>query len=164
MTRTILTAATLVGISATLVAATHYPNHSIPPACRLNGVWDRVATIQAHKRTPFSGGIQRKMLTNKNFMWAFLESRRDTLPLKTVADTARYYGMSGGAGRYQVVGSKYIEHLDMFVDPKFEGKSLTATCRVEGNTWYHTFLNSDLGDTTLAGRRDSVTEVWRRVE
>ncbi len=164
MTRTILTAAALVGISASLVAAAHYPNHSTPPACRLNGVWDRVATIQADKRTPFSGGIQRKMLTNKNFMWAYLASRRDTLPLKTVADTARYYGMSGGAGRYQVVGSKYIEHLDMFVDPKFEGKTLTATCRVEANTWYHTFLGSDIGDTTLAGRRDSVTEVWRRVE
>jgi hypothetical protein len=164
MTRTILTAVTLVGISATLLAATHYPNPTTPPACRLNGVWDHVATIQAKKRTAFSGGIQRKMLTNKNFMWAFLESRRDTLPQKTAADSARYFGMSGGAGRYDVVGNKYTEHLDMFVDPAFEGKSLTATCRVEGNTWYHTFLLSDLGDTTLAGRRDSVTEVWRRVE
>jgi hypothetical protein len=164
MTKRILTAATLLGISASAVAATHHSNASPPPACRLQGVWDRVAAIQSGKRTEFSGGTQRKVLTKKNFMWMFLESRRDTLPLKTVADTARYYGMSGGAGRYEVVGSKYIEHLDLFVDPKFEGKSLTASCRVEGKTWYHTFLPSDLGDTTLVGRRDSISEVWRRVE
>src|SRR5437868_827329 len=160
----ILALAMLLGISASVVAATLDERGTAPRACRLPGVWVRVASIQSGKRTQFSGGTQRKVLTNKNFMWVFLESRRDTLPLKTVADSARYYGMSGGTGRYEVVGSKYIEHLDLFVDPKFEGKTLTASCRVEGNTWYHTFLPSDIGDTTLVGRRDSLSEVWRRVE
>jgi hypothetical protein len=163
MTNKTLAAAMLLGISGSVIAARNDPPGSAPPACRVQGVWDRVATIQARKRTEFTGNKQRKVVTKKNYMWLAEETRRDTLPLKSVADTARFYAMSGGSGTYRVVGNKYTEHLDLFVDPKVEGRDFTATCRVDGNTWYHSYLSSDLGDTTAAGR-DSTTEVWRRAE
>lgn len=164
MTKKLLAATMLLAIAGTVVAVSSDARGSAPPACRVQGVWDRVATMQARKRTEFSGARQRKVVTKKNYMWLEEEARRDTLPLRTAADTARVYAMSGGSGTYQVVGNKYIEHLDLFVDPTFEGKTLTASCRVEGSTWYHSYLSSDLGDTTRAARTDSVTEVWRRVE
>lgn len=163
MTRTLLAATMLLGISGTMLASHGDVRGSAPRACRVQGVWERVATMQAHKRTEFSGARQRKVVTKTNYLWLEEEARRDTLPLRTAADTARFYAMSGGSGTYQVVGNQYTEHLDLFVDPKFEGKTFTASCRVEGNTWYHSYLASSLGDTTRAGR-DSTTEVWRRVE
>lgn len=160
----LLAVTTLFAVSATMLAASGNVSNSAAPACRVQGVWERVSTIQGGKTTAYAGAKQRKVVTKRNYMWLGEETRRDTLPLRTVADTARYYGMSGGSGRYEVVGNKYIEHLDLFVDPKLEGKVFTATCRVEGNTWYHSFRSSDLGDTTLAGRSGPTTEVWRRVE
>lgn len=153
---------TLFAISATMIASSNVSNPAAP-ACRVQGVWERVSTRQSGKTTAFVGARQLKVVTKRNYMWLEEETRRDTLPLRTVSDTARYYGMSGGSGRYEVVGNKYIEHLDLFVDPKFEGKTFTSSCRVDGNTWYHSFLASDLGDTTRAGR-DTTTEVWRRIE
>jgi hypothetical protein len=163
MTKKLLAATMLLGISGTVLASHREVRGSAPPACRVQGVWERIATIQAHKRTEFSGNRQVKVVTRKNYLWLGEEARRDTLPLRTAADTTRFYAMSGGSGTYQVVGNKYTEHLDLFVDPRFEGKTFTASCRVEGNTWYHSFLSSTLGDTTRAGR-DTTTEVWRRVE
>ena len=164
MTKELLAATMLLAISGTVLAVRSDARGSAAPACHVQGVWERVATMQAHKRTEFSGARQRKVVAKKNYMWLSEEARRDTLPLRTAADTARFYRMSGGSGTYQVVGNRYIEHLDLFVDPKFEGKTFTASCRVEGNTWYHSYLSSDLGDTTRAGRSDSTIEVWRRVE
>ena len=163
MKRKLLAVTTLFAISATMIASSSNRSNSPAPACRVQGVWERVSTMQAGKTTAFAGAKQRKVVTKRNYMWLAEESRRDTLPLRTVSDTARYYGMSGGSGRYEVVGNKYIEHLDLFVDPKFEGKTFTASCRVQGTTWYHSYLSSDLGDTTRAGR-DTTTEVWRKIE
>jgi hypothetical protein len=158
----LLAVTTLFAISATMLASSNVSN-SRPPACRVQGVWERVSTMQAGKTTAFAGAKQRKVVTKRNYMWLQEEARRDTLPLRTVSDTARFYAMSGGSGRYEIVGNKYIEHLDLFVDPAFEGKTFTASCRVQGTTWYHSFLSSELGDTTRAGR-DTTTEVWRRLE
>ena len=99
-------------------------------------------------------------------MWLAEATRRDTLPLRTVADSAAFYSIGGGYGTYQVSGHKYTEHLDLFVDPRLEGKTLTASCHVEGNQWIHSFRASDLG-TPAPGATvspDSTTEIWRRVE
>ncbi len=163
MKKKLLAVTTLFAISATMIASRSSVSNPAAPACRVQGVWERVSTMQSGKTTAFAGARQRKVVTKKNYMWLEEEARRDTLPLRTVADTARFYGMSGGSGKYEVVGNKYIEHLDLFVDPKFEGKVFTASCRIQGNTWYHSFLSSDLGDTTRAGR-DTTTEIWRRIE
>jgi hypothetical protein len=97
-------------------------------------------------------------------MWVAARTKRDTLPLITALDSARYYGVSGGSGTYEVSGNRYTEHLDIFVDPRYEGMSLTASCRIVGNQWYHSFKDFN---RLLPGEKpatDSTTEIWRRVE
>jgi len=86
--------------------------------------------------------------------------------LETALDTANYYSINGGAGTYDVSDHRYTEHIEFFVDPKLQGKSLTASCRIVGNQWFHTFLASDLstGPSATPMSRDSVTEIFRRVE
>jgi hypothetical protein len=166
MTRKLLAAATLLGISGSVIAAGRDGHGSAPPACRVQGVWDLVASVTAGKRTEFTGARQRKIVTKKNWMWLVAANHRDTLPLKTPLDTANYYSMSGGFGTYDVSDHHYTEHIDLFVAPRLEGKSLIASCRIDGNRWFHTFLASDLATQPSAtpASRDSVTEIWRRVE
>jgi hypothetical protein len=165
MTKNLLAATMVLGISGTVLAFNRDVRGSAPPACRVQGVWERVATIQGGKRQELTAARQRKILTKKHFMWLTEATRRDTLPLTTAADSALFFGMAGGSGTYKVVGHHHTEHIDLFVDPRLEGKSLTASCRIEGNRWYHTYLASDI-DGPVAGNSstDSTTEIWRRVE
>lgn len=166
MMKKLLAATMLLTISGSVIAARRDGQGSAPPACQVQGVWDLVATVQAGKRTEFSGAVQQKVVTQKRFMWLAGASRRDTLPLRTQLDSANYYAMSGGAGTYNVSGHRYIENIELFVDPKLEGKSLIASCRVTGNQWFHTYLPSDLesGPSAASMSRDSITEIFRRVE
>ena len=166
MTKKLLAATMLLGISGTVLASNRGVLGSAPPACKVQGVWERVATIQTGKRTEYTGAKQRKIVTKTHFMWLADAARRDTLPLRSALDTALFYAINGGSGTYQVSGHKYTEHIDLFVDPRLEGKTLTSGCRIDGNRWYHTYLARDI-DTPLAGRTmpaDSTTEIWRRVE
>lgn len=166
MTKKILAVTMVFGISGTVLAANGDSRESAQRGCRVQGVWERVATLQSGKREEYTGARQRKVVTKKHWMWLDEATRRDTLPLLTAADTSRFYWVSGGSGTYEVRGGNYTEHIDMFSDPKLEGKSLTTSCRVDGNRWYHTFLIRDIA-TPVAGQTlptDSTTEVWRRVE
>jgi len=165
MTKKLLAATMLLGISGTVLGSDRDVLGSAPAACRVQGVWERVATIQSGKRTDFTGARQRKIVTKKHFMWLTTAARRDTLPFRTALDSARFYAMSGGFGTYEVAGHKYTEHIHLFVDPRTEGKTFTTSCRVSGNQWYHTYLASDI-DVPMPGRSatDSTTEIWRRVE
>lgn len=163
MMKGILAATIVLATSGAVIVASGDLRGSVPPACRVQGVWERVATIQAGKRTEFTGFREFKIVTRSNYMWLSDATRRDTLPLKTLADTANYYKFFGGSGTYKVVGNKYTEHLTLFFNPKYEGQDFTFSCRVEGNTWFHSILTSAFGDTTAAGR-DTTTEVWRRIE
>ena len=166
MRKQLLAATMLLGISGTVLVSNRDALGSAPAACKVQGVWEMTAQIQAGKRTEFTGARERKIVTRKHWMWLEGANRRDTLPLRTPLDSARYYAISGGAGTYDVSGHRYTEHIDLFVFPQFEGKSLTASCRIEGNRWYHSWRASDL-ETPVAGSpmsADSVTEIWRRVE
>jgi hypothetical protein len=165
MTKRIFAVTMVLGISGTLLAANGDARGSAQRTCRVQGVWERVATLQSGKRQEYTDARQRKVVTKKHHMWLNSAARRDTLPLRTTVDTLNFYWVSGGSGTYEVAGSRYTEHLDMFTDPRLEGKKLTASCRVDGNRWYHTFLPSDI-DSPAPGQAaaDSITEVWRRVE
>lgn len=164
MPRKMLVATMLLGISGTVFAANRDASGAAQRGCRVQGVWERVATLQSGKRQEYTGARQRKVVTKKHHMWLNSEARRDTLPLRTLADTLNFYWVSGGSGTYEIAGSRYTEHLDMFSDPRLEGKSLKASCRVDGNRWYHTFRPSDLDSPAPGQATDSITEVWRRVE
>lgn len=167
MRKKLLGVTMLLGISGTVLASTGDASGSAQAACRVQGVWERVATIQAGKRTEYTGARQRKLVTKKHHMWLSEEARRDTLPLRTTADTTRFFWVNGGSGTYQVAGNQYTEYIDLFSDPRIEGKSLKAKCRTEGKWWYHSFVASQL-DTPAAGAAaastDTTTEIWRRVE
>jgi hypothetical protein len=166
MTKKLLAGTMLVALSGSLIAARNDVKVSTAPTCQVQGVWNLIATLQAGKRTEFSGAVQQKVVTPKHFMWLSGASRRDTLPLRTPLDSANYYAMSGGAGTYSVSGHRYVEHIELFIDPKLEGKNLVASCRVAGNQWFHTYLPSDLesGANAAAMSRDSITEIFQRVE
>jgi hypothetical protein len=111
------------------------------------------------------GGIKsRKVLTKKYWLQTTMDSRRDTIPLRSALDSARYYAMSGGSGHYRVAGNRYTEQLEFFSDPKMLGKTMTATCRTEGGRWYHTYHVGDLDPQATNPSRDSVTEVFIRAE
>ncbi len=165
MRKQLLAPTMLLGISGAVLVANRDVG-SAPAACKVQGVWEMTANIQGGKRTEFTGAREWKLVTKKHWMWLVGATRRDTLPLVTAADTARYYDVGGGSGTYDVSGHKYTEHIDLFVDPKFEGKSLSAACRTEGNLWYHTWRVGDLNapGAPSPNAADSVTEVWRRVE
>lgn len=166
MTKRMLSAAMLLGISGSVIAAGRDVHGSAPPACKVQGVWEMIASIQAGKRAEFTGVTERKLVTRKHWMWLSAATRRDTLPLKTALDTANYYGINGGYGTYDVSGHRYTEHIDVFVAPALQGKSLTASCRIEGKQWFHTYLASDLGPqpAPASASKDSITEIWKRVE
>ena len=166
MRKQLLATTMLLGISGTVLVSNHDVLGSAPAACKVQGVWEMTAQIQGGKRTEFTGARERKVATKKHWMWLERANRRDTLPLSTPLDSARYYSISGGAGTYDVLGHRYTEHIDLFVFPQFEGKSLSASCRIEGDRWYHTWR---LGDLDAPGvnnpmAADSITEIWRRVE
>ena len=168
MTKKLLTAIVLLGTSVTVLATTRNVRGSAAPACRVQGVWELVASVQSGKRTEFTGARERKIVTKKHWMWLSATSRRDTLPLRTPLDSARVYSVFGGSGTYDISGHRYTEHIDLFVDPRLQEKSLTASCRITGNQWYHTYLTSDLNSpvsgAAARASTDSITEIWRRVE
>ena len=143
-----------------VVACWSVTGGSAPPVadCRLKGVWEMVAVTNNGKDAPLNGYRQMKVVTGRHFMWIGEDPKRDTLPLKTGVDTLRAYIIGGGAGTYSVTGDKYVEQIEFFNDPQFIGKPWNATCRVEGERWYHSFTVPN--DTSVT----KVVEVWRRVE
>lgn len=139
-------------------------NHVHPDAgCQVRGVWELVSVSQNGKDQPLAGSRAMKVLTDRHFMFVGQAGRRDTLPLKTAMDTLRAYQISGGAGTYTTSATTYIEHLDLFVIPSWIGTSFRATCRIEGDLWYHSFTEPN--DTTAGpGPYQHFIEVWRRLE
>jgi hypothetical protein len=132
-------------------------------SCPVKGVWDIVSVSMDGKDQPLAGYTQRKILTARHYMWLGQAAKRDTLPLRTEADTLRAYQTPGGAGTYTTTDSTYTERLDYFVVPSLVGTSVTAKCRVDGDRWTHSF--TDPFDTTAArGPVHRIVEVWRRVE
>ncbi|GAC1458666.1 MAG: hypothetical protein PVSMB1_08560 [Gemmatimonadaceae bacterium] len=164
MTNKLLAVGALLGISGTMLAWSHDAHGSAVSGCNVRGVWERVATIGAGKRTDYTTARQYKTVTKGYFMWVEGAVHRDTIPLKTPLDSARHYGVSGGYGTYDVSGHKYTEHISFFVDPAYERKSFTSSCRVVGNQWYHSYRIGDLGGIAGRSPNDSITEIWRRVE
>lgn len=132
--------------------------------CRVQGVWEMEAVTNNGKDQPLNGARQVKIVTRRHFMWVGQDARRDTLPLKTQADTLRRNTIGGGAGTYSVTGNAYVEQIDVFNDPSWLGKPWKATCRVEGDRWYHSY---PFPQDSAGVPRDSIAhivEVWRRVE
>ena len=131
--------------------------------CNVRGVWELVSVTTDGKEQLVNGWKQMKLVTDRHWAWVNEGLRRDTLPLKTEIDTLRAYIIGGGAGTYTASGNRYVEQIDFFNDPSWIGKPWTATCRIEGDRWYHSF--TDPNDSTKAtGPVRHITELWRRIE
>ena len=132
--------------------------------CRVQGVWEIEAMTNNGKDLPLNGARQIKIVTARHFMWIGQDARRDTLPLKTEADTLRRNSISGGAGTYSATGNAYVEQIEVFSDPSWLFKPWKATCRIQGDHWYHSY---PFPQDSTGVPRDSiahVVEIWRRVE
>ena len=139
--------------------ASRSPVSAASASCSVVGTWDLTGLTVDGKAVPLTVQ-QRKVVTAKHFLWIAQALRRDTLPLKTHADSLLYFSVSGGSGSYTLQGNSYVEHIDMFVDPAWLGKDWKATCRTEKDRWLHSYTTAASGDTPSS----SVIEDWRRRE
>ena len=146
-----------------LVGATVRPRAEAA-ACPVRGVWEMVSITRSGRDQPLNGFKQMKIVTVSHFAWIGEEPRRDTLPMNTRADTLGRAFIGGGGGSYTATGNTYVEHIEYFNDPTWIGKSWNATCRVEGNRWYHSY---PFPQDSTGVPRDSIghyVEVWQRIE
>jgi len=123
------------------------------PACRVQGVWQLESANWGGNQSPMTGTRERKILTKDHFMFISADAKRDTITLRTGADSLRAQQIIGGTGTYTVKGNTYTEHLELFFMPNWEGRDVPAKCETAGDTWTHTWKY----DTT------TVVEVWRRI-
>lgn len=149
----------LLALTPILVAGGFTPRSGA--SCPVRGVWELESMTVDGQSINRPGFRQRKMVTDRHFMWIGQFAGRDTIVARTAADTLRMYFISGGSGRYNTTPTTYVEHIDLENDPSWLGTSFTATCRVENGKWYHGFT---VPNDTTKGQFRRFMEVWRRVE
>lgn len=159
MSRILLSTAAVVLIAgATRLTSSSVP---APPSadCSVVGTWE-LSGLSLDGKAVASPRQQRKIVNGRHFMWISQDGRRDTLPLKTFADSLLYYRVSGGSGTYTTSGDSYVEHIDYFVDPTFIGKDWKATCRTAKDHWVHSYTQAG----TNGSASTHVVEEWRRLD
>src|SRR6476661_6724478 len=75
-------------------------------SCSVVGTWE-LTGITVDGKAIAAPGQQRKIVTAGHFMWINQATRRDTLPLKTRADSLVYSSVGGGSGTYRLQGNSY---------------------------------------------------------
>ena len=127
--------------------------------CSVVGTWE-LAGLTVDGKAIASPRQQRKIVHGSHFMWISQAGRRDTLPLKTRADSLLYYRVVGGSGTYTTTGDSYVEHIDYFTDPAFIGKDWKATCRTDKDHWVHSYTQAGVNGAASM----QVVEEWRRLD
>ena len=159
MSRILLSTAAVVLIAG----ASRLTSSSVPVAasagCSVVGTWE-LTGLSLDGKAVASPRQQRKIVNGRHFMWISQAGRRDTLPLRTRADSLLYYRVEGGSGTYTTTGDSYVEHIDYFVDPAFIGKDWKATCRTEKDHWVHSYTQAG----TNGAPSINVIEEWRRLD
>ncbi len=153
--------------AAPKAAAPRAGARSTAGACHVEGIWDLTSVAVNGKDQPLQGRRERKFVDRGHFMWISESGRSTMVPVRatgagTSTDSTRTTPITGGSGTYSLAGNVYTEHLEYFFDPRRERQSLLATCRTEGDRWYHTYSWPD-DPATANGRPPETTEVWRRV-
>jgi hypothetical protein len=131
-------------------------------ACRLEGVWQLVSGKSDGQAYPASAR-EIKIITKGHF--AFLsEEARGVKELKTAADSLQAFRtMGAGGGTYKLQGTTYTETLDYFADPAYVGRSISFTCRTEGDRFFQTGSFPVFANGKKV-RDIKLEEVWRRIE
>ena len=101
----------------------------------------------------------------KHFLFAEQSPVRRRLPA-TASDSIlleSLRGFFGGFGTYSFDGVNYTEHIKVFTNPNFVGRSIPFCCEFINDLWIQRgiFPASLLGN----GEEDyEITEVWKRIE
>lgn len=153
-------ALTLAGVSAIATVGISTTRPAAP--CNVIGTW---ALVSVSSEGGTNTGLdERKIVTRRHFMWIAQDSRRDTLPNATAADSLRINRVDGGSGTWNLTGNSYVEHIDMFSDPSWVKTDFKATCRTTANHWTHTYMAPAPANSIHAGQKVQVVEEWRRIE
>lgn len=131
-------------------------------ACRLEGVWQLVSGTADGQSYPASAR-SIKIITKGHFA-VLGEEARGVRELKTAADSLQAFRtMSAGGGTYKLQGTTYTETLDYFADPAYAGRSVSFTCRTEGDRFFQSGPFPVFADGKKV-RDIKLDEVWRRIE
>jgi hypothetical protein len=127
----------------------------------VEGVWEQVSVAFDGREMGPVSRPPRKIVARGHWIWIGADARRDTLPLRTAADSLRATRIFGGAGTYTTTDSTFTQHIDTFFDPGAEGATLVASCRTDGERWIYSFTTT--GVPGMRGWPTRVSEVWRRL-
>src|SRR5688500_9580873 len=103
MSRALYSTAASVLLAAAVGLAVQSSATAAPAVCSVVGTWE-LTGLTVDGKAVTSIGQERKIVTARHYMWVYQDARRDTLPLKTRADSLLYYRMIGGSGTYTVEG------------------------------------------------------------
>jgi predicted ester cyclase len=131
------------------------------PGCPVQGVWQLESATADGEAVEVGAWRQMKMITGSNFTWVGQEPGPEAF-LTRADSLAALRATAFGGGRYEVTEDTYTEHLDYFYNPEYVGRSVTFSCRVEGDTWYQEgeYPVIEGGQET---RSVQLAEVWRRI-
>jgi len=138
------------------------PRASAQTACRLEGVWQLISGKADGQ--PYPGSTRSLKIITKGHFAVLSEEARGVQELKTAADSLQAFRtMGAGAGTYTLQGTTYTETLDYFADPAYAGRSVSFTCRTEGDRFFQTgaFPVFEKGKKVRDVKLD---EMWRRIE
>ena len=121
----------------------------------IEGTWEMVSSKWSDPDTTNLWPVtdydrQIKKISRTHFVWISQDTSREGV-----------YGFGGG--KYTLDGDKYTEHIEIFYDPTWIGKSLTFTMKVEGDTLIQsgTVPLKKLG---LADYDAETYEVYKRID
>ena len=131
------------------------------PGCPVQGVWQLESATADGEAQEVGDWRQMKVISGSHFTWVGQEPGPEALV--TAADSLAALRATGfGGGRYEVTSDTYTEHLEYFSNSEYVGRSITFSCRVEGDTWYQEGEYPLLTGGQETGSAQ-LAEVWRRI-
>ena len=121
----------------------------------IEGTWEMISGKLSTPDTTYLFPItdhdqQIKMISRTHFVWISQDTSRKDV-----------YGFGGG--KYTLDGDKYTEHIEIFYDPIWIGKSITFTMKVEGDTLIQSGTTA-LKKLGLADYDMETYEVYKRLD
>ena len=146
---------TKVTVNARYVFTTHRPDVGSNTWVFNSGNWEMISAKWTSPDTTYLFPItdhdrQIKMISRTHFVWISQDTSRKDV-----------YGFGGG--KYTLDGDKYTEHIEIFYDPIWIGKSITFTMKVEGDTLIQSGTTA-LKKLGLADYDMETYEVYKRLD
>jgi len=159
MSRLLLSSVAVGMVVAAIGSASRSLATAASADCSVVGTWE-LTGVSLDGKAVAAPRQQRKIVAGRHWMWISQAGHRDTLPLRTRADSLLYYRVVGGAGTYTTTGDSYVEHIDYFTDPTLIGTDWKATCRTAKDRWTHSYTQAGAAGAAPV----NVVEEWRRLD